>query len=63
MAETVWLGWRGLMYKGEVLEYTAQNALAILSDPDMHDFADRIYRLAQESDNYLRSREERDAGN
>ena len=63
MAQTILVGWRGMRYKGEDIEYTPEMALTILATPEMREFRDRIWVWSQRLDNFLKGRDKADAGN
>jgi hypothetical protein len=59
MAETILLGWKGLEYKGESLEYTKANAKLLL---EVKGFRQRISGIADKLESF-RIRDEEDQGN
>lgn len=54
MAEHILVGWRGLSNNGEEFEYTRENAVAFLSDPQYLDIKEWIMAQAQDAENYRR---------
>ena len=59
MAETILLGWKGLEYKGKVMEYSKANAVTLL---EVKDFRKRIGDIADKAESF-RLKEEDEAGN
>lgn len=55
MAETILLGWKNLVYKGQVLPYSKENARKVLSH---RDFRLHVGRLAGAQANYKAELEE-----
>lgn len=58
LAETVLLGWKGLTFKGEALDYSVETAAEILADPIMHEFRDLVLGMARDAEMYRAKEEE-----
>lgn len=54
-ADTILLGWKGLTYQGEVLEYNRENALKLLA---VKDFRARINSISEDMSGYLAKQQE-----
>jgi len=63
IAETILVGWKGLLWKGQELEYTKENSLLVLSPPEMKDFRNYIWRLANNAENFRQRAIKADAKN
>ena len=63
IAHTILVGWRNLKYKGEMLDYSPEKAFEILSEPEMREFRERVWRRASRLESYLKGRDEADVGN
>lgn len=50
VAETVLLDWKNLSLDGKEIPFSKENALRILSDPDLTDFRDLVVDLASDSE-------------
>lgn len=50
VAKTVLLDWKKLNLDGEAIPYSTENALRILSDPDLTDFRDLVVELASDAE-------------
>lgn len=59
MAETILLGWKGLMFKGEDMPYSKANAVKMLS---VKGFRTRISSISDKLDSF-RIKEEKEQGN
>lgn len=51
-ADCVLLGWRNLSYQGKPMEYTRENAIRLLDDPQLREFREWIVRQATDRENY-----------
>lgn len=52
--DTLLMGWRNMKNDGEDYAYTPERALELLSDPEQHDFMERIIALSQDQAKYLK---------
>ena len=52
IAETVLLGWDGLLLDGRPVPYAPERARAVLADPAMRDFRDMVVELAGDMEMY-----------
>lgn len=58
MAEFILLDWKGFGLDGEVLEYSVENAVKILSNPDFEDVYQFILNESTKREHFERSNEE-----
>jgi len=64
MAEAILMGWENISLDGKkALPYSRENALKLLSDPEMHDFRETVLSIALEAESYRKSSLEEAAGN
>jgi hypothetical protein len=63
MADSVLLGWRGLTYKGETMEYSPDQAVRVLKDEKFEDFREFVELSAKDEENFRAKKIEEDAGN
>jgi len=64
MSDCVLVGWRPVLrFRGEDLAYSAANAYKVLADPQMREFRDQVWRVANRVENWYVRNMERDAKN
>ncbi|MBU2249290.1 MAG: hypothetical protein KKD77_21260 [Gammaproteobacteria bacterium] len=68
VGERLLLGWRYqgeavLPFLGESLEYSTENSVTIMTTPEMRDFANYVFRLARNAENFRKKRIEGEAKN
>jgi len=63
MAKTLLLGWENLKLEGEVVEYSKEKALELLSDTRLADFKEVVMLESQNLENYRLEALEEDLGN
>lgn len=57
-AKTILLGWKGEVgYKGKPMKYSVENAMKLLSDPQMKEFRRFVAKQAQDLDNFRAAEE------
>lgn len=63
IAETVLIGWRNLEDDDGPIEYSADTAEKLLSQPEMQHLLDEVVMMANDSANFLAQDEAEDLGN
>jgi len=61
LAETVLIGWKGVFYKDEELEYTPENSLMLLTE--LKDLKELVAELGRDVSNFKEADEEEDEKN
>lgn len=68
VGERLLLGWRYqgeplLPFQGDLLEYSKANSVQVMTTPEMRDFANYVFRLARNAENFRKKRLEGEAKN
>jgi hypothetical protein len=57
LAEHILVDWKGIALDGEPLEYTVENAMKLLGDPDFEDFYQFVVSESSRRENFERENE------
>lgn len=63
IANTLILDWKGVAYQGKEVKYTRQNAIELLSKPELRDFRLALLSMADDVENFLLKHEEEQTKN